>query len=65
MTADLAARADMKFQEPECVCLNCDRYGPCSESAWQSTGSCRVLDCTHYGTEVDGGLCEGCYVASK
>jgi len=53
--------------QPPCACPDCDKWGPCSASPWQSTGTCPGSDgtCTHYGTEVDGGLCEGCYVATK
>ena len=54
--------------QPPCSCSDCDDFGPCSGSAWQSTGTCPGFSdgtCTHYGTEVDGGLCEGCYVATK
>jgi hypothetical protein len=57
--------SEWAMQEPACTCLDCDRYGPCSAAEWQSTGPCRTVDCTHYGTEADGGLCEGCYIASK
>jgi len=55
----------VEYQEPACVCLNCDAFGPCSASPGQSTGPCLVVDCTHYGTRADGGLCEGCYVSTK
>lgn len=38
----------------------------CAASEWQKTGPCTGHEgCTCYGTEVDGGLCEGCYLMTK
>lgn len=52
-------------RQPECECCADFCPGGCAASDWQSTGSCYVQECKCYGTEVDGGLCEGCYLWTK
>jgi hypothetical protein len=56
------------IKQAPCPCFDCndlDTLGGCAASEWQSTGPCLTEDCTCYGTEVDDGLCEGCYISTK
>ena len=51
--------------QPVCECCVTECPTGCAESPDQATGSCIVDECRCYGTEVDGGLCEGCYLWTK
>ena len=61
----------LEFLDLQPVCEHCVREFPedvadgCAASQWQSTGPCRGEGCSCYGTEVDGGLCEACYLSTK
>lgn len=63
--------SEMDKFERQPICDHCVKEFPydlangCAASDWQSTGQCLNGECSCYGTEVDGGLCEGCYLLTK